>query len=252
MKMVKTVFVFLFAFAFLLSVSPYVSASGIGASLEDATRESAYASDVRMSGATSVYSYEINIDYANLSISSIEQADFLGANSTTTYGYTTRNNILTVYGSQTNNSRPGVSGSGLLFTVAYTPDHAATPYLSLRYILVVYSNDTTEYVYYNNSGASINAGSSGSSSSGTSSGTGTGSGSSSSGGGGSTNSGNTSVAPEAPEKNPRFTTDNSSVGQLLGATGLGNIGYYLLILIPVAIAVVGFIIYLIVRRLRNR
>ncbi|MBU0977275.1 MAG: hypothetical protein KKD18_02570, partial [Nanoarchaeota archaeon] len=93
---------------------------------------------------TDLYAYEINFNYDN-TIGAIQQYYFLGS-ANATYGYNTKNGILSIYGSRLNPNRVGVNSSGMLFNVSYSGS------LALRYTLEIYGNGTEIYTYYNNSG----------------------------------------------------------------------------------------------------
>src|SRR3989344_4125069 len=123
---------------FILMIN-FVSAYDINLTLINSTYGRA-----NITQTNDVYSYEINFDYTG-SVESIKQANFLGSTSDATYGSTTRNSILSVYGSRLNSSGVGIDGNGNLFNVSFSGT------LSLRYALVVYENETEQYVYYNNS-----------------------------------------------------------------------------------------------------
>ncbi len=74
---------------------------------------------ISVSNAVDMYAYEVNFDFDG-SISSVASANFLGSGSGVSYGYSTRGNVLSVYGSKLDSTKTGVSGSGDLFTVTHS------------------------------------------------------------------------------------------------------------------------------------
>lgn len=84
-----------------------------------------------------VYAYEVNLDYTG-SIGGVTASSFLGAGAT--YGYATRDSILSGYGSRLDSTRTGVNASGELFNVTHVGG------LSLRYAILIYANGTEESI----------------------------------------------------------------------------------------------------------
>lgn len=102
---------------------------------------------IDIGSVTNLYAYEINLDYTG-TIDGVTSANFLGSTSIATYGSSTRNSILSVYGSRLDSTQTGVSGSGTIANITHTGTVAA------RYIVAIYTDGSSEYVYYNNSGSS--------------------------------------------------------------------------------------------------
>lgn len=220
----------------LAMVSTVVSAVEVGIS-RPFGKADRFGTVVFIRDASSVYGYEINLDFTN-SIEQIDHFQYLSINSTASYGYTTRDNLLSVYGSQTNSTRPGVSGDGDLFEITYDGE------ISLNSITIVYSNGSTEEVSFLTSPPTHSEGSIYETSG--------------SGGGGAVTTPPTTtpedgpISPTVEDRPDRFTDEDIPVGDTPDDTTSESLGYYLLIIVPVAVAIVGFIGYLIVHRFRTR
>ena len=96
-------------------------------------------SRINITDADDLYSYEVNLDFGG-SISDVDNYKFLGA-SDTSYGYSTRSGVLSVYGSKLG-SVAGTSGDGNLFNVSYSGS------VTLRSALFIDSVGSEEYIYY--------------------------------------------------------------------------------------------------------
>ncbi len=101
--------------------------------------------DINVTSASNLYAYEVALDYTGTP-DSPTFGTFLGAG--TSQGSSSRNSIFNVYESKQDGTSTGVTGSGKLFTLTFSGT------VTLRYLLAVYGDGSTEYVYYNNSGSS--------------------------------------------------------------------------------------------------
>jgi len=126
---------------FLFAVS-FSFVSGVGVSLSNVNSTWA---QVSISGASNLYSYEVDLDYTG-SITTAQFYDFLSlAAGDTTNGHKEKNSISSYYESRLDSGKTSVSGSGKLFNVSHSGS------VSLRYALFIYNDSTQEYVYYNES-----------------------------------------------------------------------------------------------------
>ncbi len=134
----KEEFVFIFIFAFIL-FGANVSATGV--SVEDV---SSTLKRVTISGASSLYAYEVNFSVNSGSIGSVVSANFLGPTSEATYGSSESGGYLFVYGSRLDPGRSGKSGSGDLFNITFT-----TLDLTLKGLMAIDTSGEEEHVTYN-------------------------------------------------------------------------------------------------------
>ncbi len=90
-----------------------------------------------------LYGYEINF-FLDGDIADVQHSEFLGDSASATYSYSFNTGTNgSVYGSRLDSGQSGVSGSGELFNMTF--DSSAT----LWYSLVIFSNGTEAYKYYN-------------------------------------------------------------------------------------------------------
>ncbi len=101
---------------------------------------------IRISDASNLYAYEVNVSYSTSATAASSSMGFLGAD--TSYGSTKRNSFLYVYESKLDNTQTGVSGSGDLFNFSFTGT------VELCGLLAVYANGTQEHVNYCDGGSS--------------------------------------------------------------------------------------------------
>jgi len=117
--------------------------NAIGISLNDV---SSTLTTVQVSSATNLYAYEVALDYTGTATASSGPSGFLTSDLvSSSYGSSASGGVLRVYESRLDNNQAGISGSGDLFNITYSGT------ITRRYLLAIYSDGSTEYVYYNGS-----------------------------------------------------------------------------------------------------
>lgn len=134
----KEVIVFLIGFAFF--IMDLHSVSSVSVSL---TSLNSTLTQVRIDDAVNLYGYEVNMLYSN-TIDNVRQYNFLTlVSGDSTYGYSTRDSILSVYGSRLDAQKQGVSGSGNLFNITHSDGT-----LSLSSVLFIFNDSTEQEIFY--------------------------------------------------------------------------------------------------------